>query len=1261
MASKLLVIDKNSFIGSPLYVDVMNYIFTNNRYRFGDKVGEDSIKYKFGDKKSALNDFLSFEPEIERLYFDLEKKQIRSLIVSFYNINDKLEFALIAYAPTRKKYEFVFFTGNINNIDTEENDLRLLEPQLNKRIIYLAKDRGLDSLSIKSSLSYSSYDGIYHVGATKFSNELKELLEVILIDKMDSSSIDVIKLKTINTDVLNIEDPLLMSVQFQYEEKKYEYWFDTDELVEIDDFDYSDSVPSYLDALFELASKSFIEANYYIIEEREHKRRKESTIEFFSSFYKKFTLKEFDNNSYGFEELGEPAFIFLDDDCVKLRTSRNIDIEDIVTFNYLDLSDNKVEIRRVIDRYILTKTKEYDAFIKEADDFLNNSYDLETMKEKAITLLNKVQSLPSYDRSLTPFTALMEKIKNKSDKFTNLDKSKISHVLDLISKIKDPAPYDKYNDDLFDAIDELSEGEFAAIKNDYDSFLEKFGDIPLYLANQTIRRRVFIRKSALEQLKRINLEQRDLKVLSIVDEIVDKLKTIPGNELGRYLLNKGLNFPIKADRSIKKIRIMRNSKYRLLFVYGSDIESNDRLSNLDSIYIFAVTEHKKDKAELYRVAESKPTKYEINDFIIYPKNKIVKIPECTSEQYKIAALYEDKPVITFGCAGSGKTTVSIEQYVNIVYSKYNCVSPSTSDLVYITFHKGLSDKVKKDLAEFKIDANCFKLDEYFAYVIGETYNPDKIINEVVFINWFEKTYSELEIKKNKGKKKNKISPLLSKPDIARLLYTYYRGVFKGSKELFHINDNYLSLESFLDEMSGETYLTDEEKNAIYQISKEFDEYATKNGLISDNDYAVKVIRQASYQIKRTNCIIIDEVQDLTEIEVIATILTLKEDSTRIYFYGDPHQSIYPNVFNASTINIVYSTLDKTTSNESAPLIVTYRTNKHLIRYLNQLLQYRDKWIGLTKGGLSEIIEPPKLDEETSWAGYVTNKSLYKKIFISNPNSMIITPSESVRRKLLEKYPEIEPARAITIYDAKGMEWDTIIMYNMFTDYESYFLDMISENGKAKKSTIHRMTFNKYYVGCTRSTKSFVIIEENEKLFDADNPIFKALLSSFAPISKSEQIDTYILEENTFEAWYREALQNLDNDNSQTFEHALMHARRLAKTSEDMKLLNELIDGKPENLEMRGLNYLREKEYDLARSAFVKCNKTTKKHGPYILLASILGGKKISDDHLREFLKHQDIINKYPEVLPKLVNLPVFKARLKRIQNRLFNEEDKKNA
>lgn len=1257
MFVKLLKIDRQDFLRSKLHEELLDYVFNQGRFDFGPKMDEGLIKDIFGSRQDAIEGFSQYEPEIERVYFDLMNSKPRMLVVSFYNMDGKVQYGLIVYEPYEDKYEFIYAHWQFEKIDTSANDNKSLNEATNQKIIKRVLDEGLEALSPLEDSYFSTLEGVYYVDESKCSPELKEILITIIADKLGAKRASDIKIQDLKVDVRDLDNPRLIKVEFSYDDKIYEYSIETDELLDLDSFDYGDTESSYRDVFFEIAQKAFVDENKHVVKEKLAEKYKEEAKKLFVALFKRFTFEDHGDDTYGFKELGETPFITLKDDCVQIRTSRNVDIKDVETFKYESLSENKPLIKRTIDRYLLTKTKEYDQFLKDTEEFLNKSYGLEEAKSKAEELLERVSSFPSHDRENTLFKDLVSKIKVKHNKLLNLNKGKVARALELMDKIKDEASYDEYNEDLNDAIDELDEGELAAIKTDYDEFLERFGDIPKYPSNQAIYRRVFIRKSALDQLKRINIEQSNLKVLSIVDEIVDQLKTLPGNQLGRYLLNKGLNFPISADRSVKKIRIMRNAKYRLLFVYGSDLDVDDRLNNLDSIYIFAVTEHKKDKAELYRVAESKPTKYEINDFIIYPRNKIVKIPECTTEQYKIATSFDEKPVITFGCAGSGKTTVSIEQYVNIVYTKFNCESPSSSDLVYITFHKGLSDKVKKDLAEFKIEGNCYKLDEYFAYAIGETYDQTKIINEVKFINWFDKTYSGTEIKKNKGNKKARIAPLANKPDVARLLYTYYRGVFKGSKELLNTKDNYLTLETFLSEMSGETYLTDEEKNAIYQICKEFDGFARENGLLGDNDYALKVIRQAAYQLKRTGCIIIDEVQDLTEIEIIATIKTLKEDSKKIYFYGDPHQSINPNVFDSSTINRAYTALGKTTSSESAPLTITYRTNRYLIRYLNQLLEYRDRWIGLTKGGLSKIVEPPKTDEDTSWAGYVTNKSLYRRIFESNPNSMIITPSETVRRRLLEKWPDIEPARVITIYDAKGMEWDTIIMYNMFTDYESYFMDMISENGKAKKSTIHRMTFNKFYVGCTRSTKSFVIIEENEKIFDANNPIFEALLSSFAPIYKEEQVNTYILEDNTFDAWYKEALQNLDNDNPATFEHALMHAKRLAKTEEDMRLVKELLEGSPETLERYGFSYLEKGEYDLARSAFVKCYKKTKKHSAYILLTTVLSGRELSEDRLREFLKHQDVIEKYPEVLPNLLKQPALKARLKRLQTRLLSKED----
>ncbi len=1253
----LLLIDIDHLaVSNNFNKSMFDFVFNRGGFHLANSLTASKNKKLFGEYKNIDDNFNEFEPVIESCYFDLWQGRFKNLIISFYDVTNSLNYGLVKYNIKTKMFE-LYYVNKDRDKFIENNDVDdILDKDLSDKIIDYVSSLDVETLGELSSNVYVSKENkLLIIDQSKISENTKTILNVMLSNKLNTTNI--INIKNVAVDIEDLNNPLYVYVEFECKDKKYEYWFYDEELKDIDVLDYGEIKDTWLDIFINKAEEEFIRQNKKILIDVLNKKNKDDAFNVLSKLYKKFKLVKCDDG-YGYIELNSDPFIYLDDDNVKIKTSRNIDDDSYVVFDYINIIDNKNEIKKVIDRYISSKPKEYDTFIKEVDEFINNIYDLDTSKQIALKLLEKANNLSPYDKTTTIYEKAYQQLKNKYNQLINVNKTKVSNCLTLLNKIVDINTYNTYCDAFNDAVEECSEGELSAFKNEYDDFLNKYGYISNYPSTHTVYRRVFIRKSVLEDLKKLDIENKGLKILSVMDDIVDNLKTLPGNELGKYLLNKGLNFPIKNDRSIKKIRILRNAKYRLLFVYGSDLNDVERNTNSNSVYIFALTMHKKDSGELYTLAKTKPNKYKINDFIIYPKNKLIKIPECTSKQYEIASSYKNRPLVTFGCAGSGKTTVSIEQYVNIVYNNFNCASPKVDELVYITFHKGLSDKVKKDLLEFHIDGNCYKLDEYFAYVVGEEYNKAQIIDEHVFVSWFNKTYSKSEIKKNKSKKKNKISPLLNKPDIARLIYTYYRGVFKGSKELYNSKDNYLDKDTFMLEMSGETYLSDEEKNAIYLFCLEFNDYAFKNNLLSDNDYALKVIRQSSFDIKKTNCIIIDEVQDLTEIETIATILTLNDDSARIYFYGDPHQSINPNVFDSSTINRVYTALGKSTSSENAPLTITYRTNKHLIKYLNQLLKYRDKWIGATKEELSQIEEPPIMDEDTSWAGYVTNKELYNKIFITNPRSMIITPSEEIREKLLDKYKQIDKERVITIYDAKGMEWDTIIMYNIFSDYKTYFLDMILENGCAKKSTIHRMTFNKYYVGCTRSTKSFVIVEEDEDIFKKDNPIFKTLLSSFAPISKKEQIDTYILEDNTFDAWYKEAVQNLSNDNTSTFEHALKHARSLAKTNEEIRMVNSLIDGTPEHLERSAFKYLEEGEYDLSLSTFIKCNKINKRYGPYIILCALLCGRNITDEHLKEILKHQELFDKYPSALPKLMTQKVFINKLTTLSNRLFNKEEK---
>ena len=317
---------------------------------------------------------------------------------------------------------------------------------------------------------------------------------------------------------------------------------------------------------------------------------------------------------------------------------------------------------------------------------------------------------------------------------------------------------------------------------------------------------------------------------------------------------------------------------------------------------------------------------------------------------------------------------------------------------------------------------------------------------------------------------------------------------------------------------------------------------------------------------------------------------------------------------------------------------------------------------MTKGGITHIEKPAiekdeDEDEEKAsmyWGAYITNKSLCSKVFEgSSSNIMIITPGEIEKQKLLSKYKSLNANNVRTIYEAKGMEWDIVIMYNMFSSYSTYFLDMISESGKAKRSTIHRMTFNKYYVGCTRSTKNFVIVEDDEKIFQEENPIYQQLLSVLTNIDTKEKLDLYVYEDNTFAGWYRMAVQYLEFDERGSFQHAASQARRFASTPEEKKLVADLIEGNdPKVLEKYAFDFLNTGEYELAKNAFLKCWRISNENGPYIALCRVLEGKQLTKDHLKGLLRHKDIIWEYPEAIPKIIKQNEFKKNIRSIIEKL---------
>ncbi len=1148
----------------------------NGEFTFRIKEGAEEIVYNavgFSvdefSKKAASN-----IRRIHEMYIDIETGDVFSFVASYdpcpdyeerYNCNR----VYIQFNRDSDKYEPTYETSYCTYEREKVADRFKVD---DNRDLSNAYAQAKYPFAGFSGFDYGDKNGIaLNIGETYIPDSIKEQMvnEILLETSQTYLDKDNIKILSVyyegDTD---FQDLSVGEIYYSIAKKKYVYNLERKEAIEYKPLEPLDEEFEECPAVKTLVKKANAKyAKRYVDEQIDVRFNSDFyTKQFRETFTKHFPKvplsKDFKPDFPGYES-GEVIFK-INDYSISIRVDSDTDEMENIPFSSID------------DRFE-SVVKRIEAFTKQLSKFsktwLNNANAL--LKEKSLrkfsddfkTLYLNYEMMPTSQRIIPEISSTMTKLRTRLNEYNKLDLKKLNNILSQIRDYLNPkeerSEQENFNfrERIYELKAELNEQEAHEVSVEWNLFTDHVVKEDFKDESISNFRRVFIHKNAKKEYESLSSDAK-----KAVIEIVKNMKTLDGQALLRYFVSS-LQMNAPYHHINYKIRIKNIAANRLWFWYGKDF--TDRRECAGDIYIHKITTTPSEHDdEIKKSKNEKPYKYKENDFEIFvpeQSDRNFYLPELTSDQYKVSAQSEG-PCVTYGCAGSGKTLDSIDQYW-LIYKKLEEKGDEDKEsIAYVTFQRALKDKAIEQIKAYEVPCRCYTLPEFFKSVAKSKIEKDAS-DEKTFVTWFENYYSSKNAKV--GKRRSDVKYIKDMPDVARLVYTYYRGIYKGSTILYEYvwstgkGRHVLTEDEFKNRLGHEAnndatgvhYLSKDQIQNIYDVCHAYYEQYCKGSKYDDNDWAIDALVELKRKnARRVKTIIIDEVQDLTSLQLRVLLRSLKNESTNIFFYGDPHQTINPTIFDDGVLSTAVRDVLGCDLKDGVQLTDMHRTNVGLRKYLAALQDKRTMWLGSYMDNVAKVIDNSKeaKNEEKRWATKLFDESLEYAILkqAQDSASMTIVPSQATKEYLANKYPSLSEQYMFTIYEAKGIEWKRVVLYNMLSDAKYYFEQMIE--GKGKRSTICRTFFNKYYVACTRARDTFIVIEN-----DLPDTVKDEMLSELPEIKTLDQVKYYFDGNATYKEWIDEARKLMSNEAFESATHALQQASMLASSAEEIAYVDEL--------------------------------------------------------------------------------------------------------
>ncbi|GAW87173.1 conserved hypothetical protein [Bathymodiolus platifrons methanotrophic gill symbiont] len=566
-------------------------------------------------------------------------------------------------------------------------------------------------------------------------------------------------------------------------------------------------------------------------------------------------------------------------------------------------------------------------------------------------------------------------------------------------------------------------------------------------------------------------------------------------------------------------------------------------------------------------------------------NLLDKIVSFDDSQQSVYAL--QPPLVIIGSAGSGKTALTLEKMKHAV-----------GDVLYLTQSAYLVKNSRDLYYAHNYDNEDQQVDFLsFQEFLESIHVPEgKPVTFQRFQQWFSRH--------KKGKQLND----------AHKLFEEFRGVITGPAT----DKSWLSREDYLALGIKETIFLQAEREAVYSIFEKYLSFLQDNKLYDSNIVSHQYLDK---QQARYDFVIVDEVQDLTNIQLYLIIKSLHHVHDFI-LCGDSNQIVHPNFFSWSKVKSLFYKQEDLGAAENLIRILNtnYRNSPQVTEIANKILKIKNNRFG-------------SIDKESHYLVESNGHTQGEVVFLQDNDhikqELDKKTKASTRFAIIVMTPEQKPMAqqhfstplVFTIQEAKGLEYENIILYNFLSQEEQRYREIskgvtpedLEKNikfSRAKDKTdksleVYKFYINSLYVALTRAIKNLYWIESAPKqqllgLIGLDNAqATLEIADSNSSLDdwrqeahklelqgkqeQAERIREEILKQKTPNwtvisgdslAALKEKAFEQDNKKAklELFEYALVY--------EDRKLLNALIraDFKPAKNPDKGLQLLQQKHY-----------------------------------------------------------------------------------